>query len=135
MLQWHVRQLKLLYSRLDLCLAWGPHAADLLPIFMPALQVGSIQPIAEIAAVASARGVLVHCDAAQSVGKVALDVQQLGLDMMTLVGHKFGAPKGVAALYIRCGLCLYWRCRHVTDTCLFQIVHDLNPKHILPERK
>jgi cysteine desulfurase len=53
--------------------------------------------------VARAKGVLMHTDAAQSIGKVALDVHQLGVDMMTVVGHKFGAPKGIAALFIRCG--------------------------------
>ncbi len=67
-------------------------------------ETGTIQPIAEIAGVAHEHGALMHCDAAQSVGKVAVDVQVLGVDMLTVVGHKMYAPKGVAALFVRDGI-------------------------------
>jgi cysteine desulfurase len=68
------------------------------------MQVGSIQPVAAITAAvkAAAPQVLVHTDAAQSMGRLDVDCKSLGVDMLTLVGHKFGAPKGVAALFIRC---------------------------------
>lgn len=67
-------------------------------------ETGTIQPIAAIARAARARGVLVHTDAAQSVGKVTVDVEALGVDLLTVVGHKMYAPKGVAALWVRHGV-------------------------------
>jgi cysteine desulfurase len=66
-------------------------------------EVGTIQDIAGLAKIASSRGVPFHTDAAQSVGKIPCRVGDLGVDFLTVAGHKFYAPKGVGALYIRKG--------------------------------
>ncbi|MER5513991.1 cysteine desulfurase family protein [Streptomyces sp. NPDC002763] len=67
-------------------------------------ETGTLQPVAELARLAHDHGALFHCDAAQAAGKIPVDVRTLGADLLTVVGHKMYAPKGVAALRVRAGV-------------------------------
>jgi cysteine desulfurase len=67
-------------------------------------EVGTVEPIAEIAQLAKKHDIVFHTDAAQSVGKISVDVKKLGVDLLSIAGHKVYAPKGIGALYIRQGL-------------------------------
>lgn len=80
-------------------------------------EVGTLQPVAEIAALTRPRGILLHTDAAQSAGKLRVDVGELVVDLLTLAGHKFSAPKGIGALHVRAG------------TPIRAIVHGADQEH------
>jgi cysteine desulfurase len=64
-------------------------------------EIGTVNPLAEIAKVCKAKGVLLHTDAAQAVGKIPMDVEKMGIDLMSFTAHKMYGPKGIGAIYVR----------------------------------
>lgn len=81
-------------------------------------EVGTIQPIAELARIVHRHGALMHTDAAQSIGKIPINIAELEVDLLSIAGHKLYAPKGIGALYIRSGVKL--------DKLMFGASHELN---------
>lgn len=75
----------------------------LVSIMLANNEVGTLQPVADIAKQLANTDVLLHTDAAQAVGKITVDVEALGIDLLTIAGHKFQASKGIGALYVRQG--------------------------------
>ena len=79
----------------------------LISVMLANNETGTIQPVSEIAAIARKKGVLLHTDAVQAVGKIPVKVNELGVDLLSISGHKIYGPKGIGALYIRKGTRIY----------------------------
>ncbi len=88
---------------IDQVLSALKHETCLVSVMLANNETGVIQPVEKICETAHARGIPVHADAAQAIGKMEVNVKALGVDFMTIAGHKLYAPKGIGALYVRKG--------------------------------
>lgn len=91
----------------------------LISVMLANNEIGTIEPISDIVAIAKERGIFVHTDAIQAVGKMRVNVNELGVDLLSLTGHKIYGPKGAGALYVRAG------------TPLVPLLHGGHQEHVI----